>query len=533
MSKSAKTYALDGGQASRTKRSMRNVVVGLGGRFASLIVTFLAKTIFIDLLGAEYNGVNGLFTNVLNVLNITELGFASSVAFALYKPLKENDRETVAALMNFFARIYRVVALIVAVAGACCIPFLQYIIAEDISELPFTLDQLRGYFAMFLVSTVLSYLLAYKRTLISADQSNYITSLVDNICSVGLNIAQIVLLLIYKNYYVYLGLMIAKTVLNNAILQIIANKKYPYLKAYKRAKISKQERNDIFRNVQALFLQRIGSVAASGTISIVISAFVSLIDAGKYSNYIMITSNVNITINIIFSAVTASIGNLCASENEDAQIQVFKRIRYLSSFFTVFTFACYVGLFDPFIEIWIGADMLMPFSVMVAIALSASVKNLAVAVETFKDAKGMFKNDWYRPIIEAVVGIGSAIGLSYVWGTFGVILGYALANLLITVPIENIVLFRQGFHRPAAGQFINQIGALILAFGCAAVTYSVNGLMPSGVGWFIVKAMFSIVFTILTFVAVTCRTEEFEYYKGLCVDVAKNIMKKIKRKGNA
>ena len=201
------------GNESRVRKSLRNTLVGMSGLIVSLVVSFLAKSVFVRLLGAEYNGVNGLFTNILQVLSLAELGFATSIAYALYKPLNEKDERTTAALMNYFAKIYRVIAIVVAVAGCCCIPLLQYLIAEDISELPFSLNELRGYFAIYLANTVCSYLLAYKRTIITADQNNYIISGVDNACNIALNIVQIILLLLYKNYYVFLIVMLMKTIL--------------------------------------------------------------------------------------------------------------------------------------------------------------------------------------------------------------------------------------------------------------------------------------------------------------------------------
>ena len=161
---------------SRTKKSLRNTIFGMVGLLCYLVVSFATKSVFVRLLGAEYNGVNGLFTNILQVLNLAELGFTTSIAYALYKPLKEKDERTTAALMSYFAKVYRIIALVVAIMGCCCIPILQYFIAEDISELSFSLNELRGYFAMYLTSTVCSFLLAYKRTIITADQNNYLVS---------------------------------------------------------------------------------------------------------------------------------------------------------------------------------------------------------------------------------------------------------------------------------------------------------------------------------------------------------------------
>lgn len=513
---------------SRVKKSFKNIIFGLAGMFCSLIVTFLTRSTFVRLLGAEYNGVNGLFTNILQVLNLAELGFATSIAYALYKPLKSGDERATAALMNYFARIYRIIAIVVTVAGCCCIPFLQYLIAEDIAELTFSINELRGYFAMYLTSTVCSYLLAYKRTIITADQNNYLVTNVDNLSNILLNVVQIVLLLVYKNFYAYLSIMIAKTIINNLVLHLIANKKYPYLRAYRKEKLAKAEKTAILKNVQAAFLHRIGGVVVLSTTSIVISALVSLIDAGKYSNYVMIVSGVNSFINILFNSVTASIGNLCVDESEDRQYSVFKKIQYVALFAAVFSYICYICLFNPFVEIWVGADMVMSMWVVFAISLNAMVGYFRRAVIAFKDAKGMFRNDWYKPLLEAGVGIGLAIGLSYVWGTFGVVLGYTLATMFIAMPVENFVLFKQGIHKSLTRQFATLIVTTVFAFAVGALGYYINTFIPSGIGWFILRFIFVVVFAAGAFILATCWTPEFKYYKALAGRIFKAMLAKIK-----
>lgn len=516
--------------ASRTKNSLRNVIFGLGGLIFSQLITFVTKSVFVRLLGAEYNGVNGLFTNILQVLNLAELGFATSVAYALYKPIQEKDEYKQAALMNYFAKAYRIIAVVVAIAGCCCIPFLQYLIAEDISELPFSLNQLRCYFAMFLANTVCSYLLAYKRTIITADQNNYIISNVDNACNIVLNIVQIILLLIYNNYYAYLATMIVKTLLNNIILQIIANKKYPYLIKNKKAKLELQEKRSIIKNVEASFLHRLSVVASNGTASIIISAVVGLVAAGKYSNYLMICSSVNMVIDIVFNSITASIGNLCASETVEAQFKVYKKVRYLAYFCGTFTLVCYIALFNSFIEFWVGSEMIMETAVVVAISFNASKWYFRKGVTVFKDAKGMFRDDWFKPILETIIGIGLSVGLSYVIGVLGVMLGQIIATMFIGIPIETFVLFKKGFNKSLTAQFIGLLAALLFAFALAALTYFIASFIPSGVGWFVLRFVFVVVFAAGVFILATCRTEEFKYYKNLAMTIIKKIVGKIKVK---
>lgn len=511
---------------SRVAKSMKNTVFGMVGLFCSLIVSFITRSIFIRILGVEYNGVNGLFSNVLQVLNLAELGFATSIAYALYKPLKEHDEKTAATLMHYFSKIYRIIAIIVAVAGCCCIPFLQYLISEDISELSFSLTELRIYFAIYLVNTVCSYLLAYKRTIITADQNNYLITNVDNSCNIVLNILQIVLLYLTRNFYAYLITMVAKTIINNLILHLIAGKRYPYLSKYKKDKLPKEEKSQLFKNVQASFCHRIGSVIVFSTSSIVISAFVSLIDAGKYSNYTMIVTNVNNFINIVFNSVTASIGNLCLGDDKEYQYTVFKRISYISNFFAVFTMVCYVCMFNDFIALWLDESMQFSLAIVIAISLNAMVSYIRKSVNAFKDAMGLFRQDWYKPLLEAGVGIGLAIGLSYVWGTFGVIIGYTIATIIIAIPVENFVLFKYGLKRKATEHVLRLLGTAALSFALTALTYYICTFIPDGVGWFILEFVFVVLFAAVVYFLVTCRTKEFQYYVGLAKRISGRLFKR-------
>lgn len=513
-------------QTSRVAKSMKNTIFGMIGLFCNLIVSFIARSIFIRILGAEYNGVNGLFSNVLQILNLAELGFAGSIAYALYKPLQSGDEKTAAMLMDYFAKIYRAVALIVAVAGCCCIPFLQYLISEDISELSFSLNELRIYFAIYLANTVCSYLLAYKRTIITADQNSYLVTNVDNICNIVLNVLQIILLYLTRNFYAYLIIMVAKTVINNVIIHIIATKRYPYLSRYKKEKLPKEERTAIFKNVQALFLHKIGGTVILSTTSIVISAFVSLFDAGKYSNYLMIVNNVNNFINIVFNSTTASIGNLCLSDDKEYQYIVFNRISYLSNFFAVFTLVCYMCLFNDFITIWLGEDMQFKALIVFAISLKGFVEYVRKTVLTFKDAMGLFRQDWFKPLLEAAIGISLAIGLSYVWGTFGVIIGYTLATIFIAIPVENFVLFKYGLKRSMLGQIVRLLVTTALAVALMALTYFICSFIPDGIGWFILEFIFVVIFAAGVYILLTCRTSEFKYYVGLVKSIIGKLLKR-------
>lgn len=522
-------------EQSRIKKFMKNTGFGLISMAVNLIVQFVARTFFVRILGAEYNGINGLFLNILQVLNIAELGFAYSVAFALYKPLQEQNIEKISAIMNFLRRVYAIVTCVVLGAGVLCIPFLQYLIKEDISTLPFNIHELRIFFAIYLVNTALSYVLSYKRTIITADQKSYLVSNVDYFGNAVLYAVQILVLLVWKNYYVYLILMTAKTFISNVILDSIANKKYPYLNENKKIMPDKAERSSIMKNVGAMFFHKIGTIIVYSTTTIIISALVGLIDASKYVNYILIVNAVGTFINIIFNALTSSVGNLCTTADEAYQYRVFRRVSYISNFLAVFCFVCYVGLFTPFITIWVGGEMTFDTWTTVAIAASAFVTVIRLSVTTFKNAKGLFVKDWYKPLIEAGLGVALAVVLSFPLGTLGVVLGYMLPNLLIGFPIETIVLFRYGFKQGGgkiAMQFLRVAGCILLAVLAGGLASYVCSLLGGGILWFVVKLVICIAIGGLSFVLFTFRVESFGYYVGLVIKLFKKIFSRNKNAEN-
>lgn len=514
---------------SRINKSIKNTMFGLCGMMIVMLLSFVSRSIFIRYLGQEFNGLNSLFTNVLSLLNLAELGFASAVAFALYKPLANNDSKSISMIIGYLKRVYMIVAVVVSVAGIICMPFLEYLIAEPLDTLPFSLLQLKCYFGMYLLNTVMSYLLAYKRTIITADQNQYVISNTDNLANIILNIFQIVFLLITKNYFIFLGSMIAKTLFTNIFLSLYANKKYDFL-AIKPEKITNELKAPIVKNIKALVFHKLGSVIIFGSISIVISTFIGLTQTGIYGNYSLITAGVLSVIGVIFTSFTASIGDYCTSASVDSQKSMLSKIDFIGNYFAYFTFICFTTLFNPFINLWIGDNSTFGIPVVIMIALYQMVTYIRRPVGTFKDAKGLYRQDMFKPVLEAVVGVGLAIGLSYVLGIFGIILGYTLATLFISMPIEIYVLYKHGFEgKSCVPLLIKKLAVIIFSFIVCACVYFVCSLVPfDGVLRFVLQLLICLILPNTIFILATFWTDEFKYFKNLGFGMLSKIFKKRK-----
>ena len=203
----------------RTENSIKNSITSVISSIVSMVIGFIAQAIFIRILGAEYLGLNGLFTNIFTMLGIFELGIGSAIVYNLYKPIAENKTEEIKSLMLFYKKAYNIIAILVFGSGLLVIPFLKTIVGEITSDINIYII-----YIMFLLNTASSYLMTYKRSLIYANQQDYIINIVHIGYLIIMNLAQLMLLYTTKNYYLYLSIKIICQLLENIILTLYAVK---------------------------------------------------------------------------------------------------------------------------------------------------------------------------------------------------------------------------------------------------------------------------------------------------------------------
>ena len=272
---------------SRTEYSVMNTTVAFAAQAAAILMGFFTRVIFTRTLSEGYVGINGLFTDILNILSLSELGVGTAITYALYGPIAKKDIEKQQILMRMFRTFYRMTAAFVLTAGLCLIPFLN-VLMKDRPDV----DHLVLIYLLYLLNSVVSYLLIYKKTLVDAHQMNYITVLNHNGFLVLQDICQILVLLTTGNFVLFLIVAVVCTISGNICMSKKADALFPYLKEPCTKKLPKEERQDILKNVKAMLMHKLGNVIVNNTDNLLISSFVGVVTAGIYSNYYLVIGSI-------------------------------------------------------------------------------------------------------------------------------------------------------------------------------------------------------------------------------------------------
>lgn len=331
---------------SRLENSFKNIFFSFGSSILSTLLGFISRTVFIYTLGTDYLGLAGLLGNVLGFLAISELGIATAIGFSLYKPLAEKDYKTVSSLMSIYRKAYSVIGTIVLFSGIVLFFFLDFFI--PVAEQPAGTDF--AYFA-FLINTVVSYFLAYKTTLISSDNQAFRLVPINMSVNAVQTVLQIVVLAVSRNYVAYLSVQIICSIVLMALQNVYISRRYKDVDFNSKEKLPDEKKKEIKRNVSGLIIAKIGDYLVNSTDNLIITKLVSLAATGIYSNYLLIRNMINGFISTLFSSITASMGNVVAVENDEKKLEVFDTMFFCAFLIYSTEAACFMSLYNLFIEI--------------------------------------------------------------------------------------------------------------------------------------------------------------------------------------
>jgi O-antigen/teichoic acid export membrane protein len=504
----------------RIKNSMNNIMTGLIGQIIVLLTGFVSRTVFIKVLGSTYLGVSGLFSNILTVLSFAELGIGQAIIFSLYKPIAVKDENKICSLMQLYARVYRILFFIVLGLGLAILPFLGYII-KDINEIP----NIRIIYVMYVINSAMSYLFAYKGTFITACQKNYLLNIINFIANILMTIIQIIGLFVFKNYLVYLGIQIGFGILQNMFTYFYADKLFPFLKRKDVTPLPTEEKNKIKKNVGALILYKIGTLALNSTDNIIISAYVGIVTVGLYSNYLLLSTSVTGFLSTIFGNLTASIGNLNANDDVEKKYFIFRTINLATFWFYALCAICLYICMTPFINIWIGSEYILPDSVSLIISINVYIAGMLYAPFNYRQTMGLFVEGKMRPIISAIINIVVSIAFVKVWGLAGVLWGTAVARLSTNVWFDPYLVYKKGLGVSPVKYMTDYLIKFIIFVGTGFLCVCISGMIQSGnIIYVALKGVTAFIMCNIVFLAIYYRSEEFKYL----LDIVKN-MKSIMR----
>lgn len=417
---------------SRTAYAAKGSFYGFVGKGASLLATFISRTVFIYVLGKYYLGVNGLYTEILSFLSFAELGFGSAMVFALYGPVARGEEEKVKELMYFYKWVYRIIALVILCFGLALMPFLQHIVrgAEGL-----TLFELRLYFFIFLLNTVTTYFVIYKYSYLNALQLTYITTNIETVTALVCVVIQLVALVVSRSFLVYLVSNTATLILSRAAIAHYLNSRYPLLKERPEHPLSRRERNKIFTEVKGLAVHQFSNVAVHSTTSIIISVAPTLGVAmvGAVSNYNMLMNAVNAIVIIVFNSVVAGFGNLAVTADKNRFMRVFDEANFINFWVYGFCTVCFFVLLPPFIQLWIGEDFLIDELSLALILVNFYFQGQCTIYNNARVAKGNFNMDKWWSLLQAIVNLVASFIGAFTIGLVGVFLGMVLSRLMFVV----------------------------------------------------------------------------------------------------
>ena len=498
---------------SRTKNAKKNIISAFLLQVTKIILVLGTRIIFVKELGAAYLGINGLFSNILSILSLADLGMGTAMMYALYKPLAKDDKNKISAYISFFNKIYNYIALAVFLIGIIMMPFLKYII-----NLPSNIDNIYLYYFLLLMNSVISYLFVYKTTLLSADQKNYIITRYDFIMQIILFILQILVLIFTKSFALYLLANIITTIIGNILKVKKTEKIYPYIKTNNR-NLTKNEKKDIYSNIKSLFAYKLGDVIQSNTDNILISIFVGTITVGYYSNYNTVSTYLVTFLTIVFTSLKAGLGNYVVEKSKEEQIKLFDKLETVNFWLVSFCAISFTALISDFIKICFGNEYILAPAYVFGIMLIFYTTNIRQNLWMYRETTGMFNRTKYITLITSLLNLIFAVIGGRYFGLLGIIYASVLAKMVYAWWKEPIIIFKEYFKKSSKEYFVNYIKRLILMIIMTlSLLLLLNHISISNVYLlFVLKLCITAMYILIIYYLIYRKSDAFHYLKEKCL----------------
>lgn len=499
---------------SRTKNTIFNLIANIGGQSISILLRFISRTVFIYVLGKGYLGINGLFSNILEILSLAELGVGTAIIYNMYEPLAKKDYERLAALTNYYKILYRKIAGIVFVIGIALIPFL-----DNIVNLKQDVPHLYLFYILSLLNTTFSYFCVYKTSILSADQKEYKLKIYRTIFQFVQVIAQIIVLLLFKSYLIYMVTQIICLLCSNIWTAWKASKLYPDVNNNKAAKLNREEKRDIWTNIRAMFSYKLGGILMNNTDQILISTLINTETVGLYSNYLMVTQALTSIVGMVFTSVRASIGNLVTEKDSEKEYEIFRLLELLAFWIYGGGAIGLVILFNDFISLWVGKSYLLDGKTVVVIGLSFYIVGLTSPILCYRETIGLFKQTQNILFYSSIINLTLSVLLGNVFGLIGILLATVIARICTNVWYEPYKLYKSYFKKPFREYFLIHLKDMFVIILLIITSIFTIGQINSGLVVLDLIVKFVILFIALNVIFGVYKYKDIKYAKKYIVRI--------------
>lgn len=493
---------------SRARNTARNTLFGAAMFVTKMLLQFAVRAVFNRYFITEYLGLNGLYSNILNVLSLAELGVGNAIVYSMYKPIADNDTEQIKSLVTLYRKLYIIIGIVITVIGLAIIPALPFLI-KDTPNVDINLNIV---YILYLAQTVIGYFFAYRRSLIFAYQRNDLESKISFIVQILLAVTQIIIMVVWKNYYAYVSAIVVFNLLDALIVFFVSYKIFPDIRG-KAKKLEKSYTKEIAKNTGAMVFHKLGSAIVFSTDSIIISAFVGLNILGIYSNYTLLTTALTSALNLILTAVKGSIGNLIATSDRERVYKIFNALNLLFMWALGFIFVGVMVCAQDFMTLLTGdSTKKLSYLSLMLIMLSFYLTMSRQMTNNFKECAGLFWNDRLKPIFEAGMNLGLDILLVHFLGLNGVILATIISTILIPLWVEPFVLYKHYFKKSVNWYFVRYMIYVFVAAIAYCITFGICYFIPNdGIGWFILKFLISLIIPNVVYFIAFFKTSAFKF----------------------
>lgn len=486
---------------SRIQKSIKNAQVNMIFYVIIMILAFFSRKIFLENLGTEFLGLSSMLGDILNLMNITELGIGTAVGVTLYKPLFDDDRLKIKEIISVFGFLYYRIGFLIAFVGIVLSCFFPLIFND--TNIPLVLVYFMFYSMVY--GALLGYFFNYRQIVLSASQNNYII-----IYRYQTIMVVKVLLQIGTSFLPYCFIwwiimeLIASTV-NSIILHWSVKRHYPWLHtSIKLGKAKFKDYQSLWTKTKQVFVLKLSHLVFNGSINVFIGMFVSLPMVAIYGNYNMVMSKLTSFVDGLFTAMEASVGNLIAENNKDKTLNVFFELLSLRYFLAGLLCIILYFTVPVFIVVWLGEEFLLERTVLLLISIHLFFQQGRLTVDNFKNGYGLYSDIW-APISEVVIFLVLSLTIGRYWGLIGILIAFIVPEFLIKMIWKPYFLFKEGFHESVVRYYWQWLKFILFLGLTFIIIYSMKSIVFQGLcndSWtgFII---YSFIISISTFIVLS------------------------------